>query len=150
MKQPPKTCRSFSGGHHHTRLERSTAHINNRFHRLHKESKQRILLLLKLFIQSLDFCSCWGGGDLRTEEADVRYPPPSFSVGSRRLVISVSSLMLSDKLFHHLLRLRPPSMVHLHDGFREGVMPHDVAKPRQLPPPDGCQERLLRTHKLRT
>ena len=58
--------------------------------------------------------------------------------------------MLSDKLFRHLLRLRPQSMVYLHDGFGEGVMPHDRAKPCQLLSHDGCQERLLRTHKLRT
>ena len=30
--------------------------------------------------------------------------------------------------------------------FGEGVVPHDVAKPRQLPSPDGCHERFLGTH----
>ena len=32
------------------------------------------------------------------------------------------------------------------DGFREGVVHRDVAKPRQLPLPDGCQERFSGTH----
>ena len=35
----------------------------------------------------------------------------------------------------------------LNDGFGEGVMPHDVAKPCQLPSPDGCRDRFLGTQK---
>ena len=34
----------------------------------------------------------------------------------------------------------------LPDGFGEGFVPRDVATPRQLPSPDGCQERFLGTH----
>ena len=37
------------------------------------------------------------------------------------------------------LSLRPSSWC-LNDGFGEVVMPQDVAKPSQLPSPDGCQE----------
>ena len=32
------------------------------------------------------------------------------------------------------------------DGFGEGDVPHDVAKPRQLSSPDGCKERFLGSH----
>ena len=84
-----------------------------------------------------------------------RRPPSSCSVGGRRqevwelghlrpvLDVAVTALSLSPLSTSSLDGA-------LNDGFGEGVMPHDVAKPRQLPPPDGCQERLLRTHKLRT
>ena len=34
----------------------------------------------------------------------------------------------------------------LPDGFGEGFVPRDVATPRQLPSPDGCQERFSGTH----
>ena len=108
------------------------------------------LILISLHIHSfspLTFAVI--GGDLRAEEADIRLQAVLLMAIDRRFgnpkVISNRSLMLSDQL-----SLSPASASSLngalHDGFGEGGMPHDMAKPRQLPLPDGCQERFLGTH----
>ena len=58
-------------------------------------------------------------------------------------VITVQSLALSYRLFLCLPRLWPPWTTMVLERASRRLM---TAKPRQLPSPDGCQERFLRTH----
>ena len=84
-----------------------------------------------------------------------RRPPPSCtwscSVGGRRQEVwPEGHLRPVLDVVGPALSLSPASAasldVALKDGFGEGVVHHDVAKPRQLSSPDGCQERFFRTH----
>ena len=89
-------------------------------------------------VHALDFRS--RRGDLRAEEADVLLQ----AVGGRRQGVWEGHLHTVLDVVLPALSLSPTSVASLNDdGFREGVTPpHDVAKPRQLPSPDGCQERF--------
>ena len=84
-----------------------------------------------------------------------RRPPPSCtwscSVGGRRQAVwPEGHLRPVLDVVGPVLSLSPASAasldVALKGGFGEGVAPHDVAKPRLLSSPHGCQERFLGTH----
>ena len=76
-----------------------------------------------------------------------RRPPPSCSVGVRRQEVWEGHLRPVLDVVGPALSLSPSSASSidgaLHDGFGDCVTPHDVAKPRQLLSPDGCQEEVL-------
>ena len=77
-----------------------------------------------------------------SEGRSSRCPPASCSVGDRRQEVWEGHLRPVLDVVGPALSLSPASS----SFFGEGVVPHDVAKPRQLPSPDGCQEKFLGTH----
>ena len=79
-----------------------------------------------------------------------RRPLASCSVGGHRREVREGYLRPVLDVVGPAFSLSPTSASSLdgalRDGFGEGVVPHDVATLRQLPSPDGCQERFLGTH----